>query len=65
MYRDIALLCSLFALFLLSAGRFAFGLGEEFFRFDFVAFAVDGGNEVIFGEEVDKGGEIFVVHDDD
>ena len=65
MYRDIALLCSLFALFLLSAGRFAFGLGEEFLGFNLVAATIDGGNEVIFGEEVDKGGEIFVIHDDD
>lgn len=50
---------------LLSSWRFAFGVGEEFFGFDFVAAAVDGGNEVIFGKEIDEHGEVFVVHDDD
>lgn len=47
----------------LSSWRFAFGFGEEFFGLDFVATAVDGGDEVVFGEEVDEHGEIFVVHD--
>lgn len=49
----------------LSSGRFAFGVGEEFFGLDFVAAAVDGGDEVILGEEIDEHGEVFVVHDDD
>ncbi len=49
----------------LSSGRFAFGFGEEFFGFDLVAAAVDGGDEVVLGEEVDEHGEVFVVHDDD
>lgn len=49
---------------ILSAWWFALGLGEEFFGFDFVAAAVDRGNEVVFAEEIDEHGEIFVVHDD-
>lgn len=50
---------------LLAPWRFAFRFGEEFFGFNLVAATIDGGNEVIFGEKVDKHGEIFVVHDDD
>lgn len=49
----------------LSSRWFAFGVGEEFFGFDFVAATVDGGDEVIFGEEIDEHGKVFVVHDDD
>ena len=50
---------------LLAPWWFAFRFGEEFFGFNLVAATIDGGNEVIFGEKVDKHGEIFVVHDDD
>lgn len=49
---------------ILSAWRFALGLREEFFGFDLVAAAVDGGNEVVFAEEIDEHGEVFVIHDD-
>lgn len=49
----------------LSAWWLAFGLGKEFFGFDFVATAVHRGDEVIFAKEIDEHGEIFVIHDDD
>ena len=49
----------------LSSRWFAFGVGEEFLGLDLVAAAVDWRDEVVFGEEVDEHGEVFVVHDDD
>lgn len=49
----------------LSSWRLAFGVGEEFLGLDLVAAAVDWGDEVVFGKEVDEHGEVFVVHDDD
>ena len=48
-----------------AAGGFAFGFAEEFFGLDFVAEAGDGGDVVVFVEEVDEGAKVFVVHDDD
>lgn len=54
-----------FSLCSLSSGWFAFGVGEEFLGLDLVAATVDWGDEVVFGEEVDEHGEVFVVHDDD
>ena len=49
----------------LAAGWFALGLAEKFLGLDFVAAAVDGGDVVVFAEEIDEHGEVFVVHDDD
>lgn len=52
-----------FARLLRASWWFAFGFGEEFFGFDFVAATVDRGDEVIFAKEIDEHGQIFVVHD--
>lgn len=49
----------------LAARRLSGGFGKELLGFDLVASTIDGGDEVIFAQEIDKHGKIFVVHDDD
>lgn len=48
----------------LAARRFSGGFGKELLGFDFVTPTIDWGDEVIFTQEIDKHGKIFVVHDD-
>lgn len=48
----------------LAAWRLSGGFGKELLGFNFVTSTIDGGDEVIFTQEIDKHGKIFVVHDD-